>query len=363
MNALVDIYLDNNLGDNIMGETLIRYLESLGVRCFLLANDDFTNTDIINNNPNTRLITSITKRTLRENDIGLYVRIGGSMFPHNNFKEGIFRYLTLVQYMKMKRMGIKIYILGCNMGPFHSSVGIGATKKIIKIADMVTCRDNESFSFIFDVKKKNCYMYPDVVFSRQDLLLNCQERDVLGISTYTGYILGLRTHNLSYSKLIVDVIDTYLEKNPQGRVKLFVFDSGYNSDYPTTHKIYSKAEKKERIEIVAFTGDILSFMKEFNKCSVMIGTRFHSIVLALLCKIPVLPIVYSNKSKNLLLDLNYKGQVLEIADCNNVNVGSVVEAVCSKNSLLVNRDPKVIESAKGHLKVLSDHMKKDLNIG
>lgn len=356
MNAIVDVYLDNNLGDNIMGETLLHYLETRNIKCYLLATDEFTYADILAKYPNVCLITNLKKETLREHNIHFYIKIGGSMFPHNSIKEGVLRFLTLFQYMQLKRNGVKIFILGCNVGPFSSSIGVYATKKIIKMANLITCRDKETFNFISKIKSKDYYLYPDVVFNRKDLKIGKQEKGVLGISTYTGYTSNLKKSNLPYSKIMINIINKYIEASPLNKVKLFVFDTGYNSDYPTTYKIYHNVDCKDKVEVVAFDGNIYSFMQEFNKCSYMIGTRFHSIILSLFCKIPVLPVVYSNKSRNILSDLNYQGIKLDISNLININVENIVKSINIKENLLYDFDQDIMQKAEGHFVVLGKYL-------
>lgn len=357
MNALIDVYLDNNLGDEIMGEILINFLQNKGIRCYLLANNDFTYSNFIDKFSDVAIIDAVSKNNMKENNIDLYIRIGGSMFPHNTAKEGVFRYHTLYKYKMMKKNGVKIYILGCNVGPFISSIGVRATKGIIKLANLVTCRDNETFEFISKIKNKDYYVFPDIVFSRKDLIRSVKRQDdLLGISVYMGYTRNLIKHNLAYSNMMVNIVNRYFENKPNGKVKLFVFNSGYNSDYPTAHRIYNSIKHKNRVEIIDFNGDVDSFMDEYNKCSVMIGTRFHSIVLSILCNIPTLPVIYSNKTRNILNDLKYKGPRIEISRCEDIDIDNVVHSICDHSVLLYNIDDKIIQDSNGHLKILSKYL-------
>ncbi|ETI69196.1 polysaccharide pyruvyl transferase family protein [Neobacillus vireti] len=356
MNAIVDIYLDNNLGDNIMGETLIKFLHQKGVKCFVTATDDYTYSNFIKKFPSVQIVPDISTETIKRHKIDFYVRIGGSIFPHNNMKEGIFRYIKLYQYLLLKKSGVKIFILGCNVGPFKSKVGIKATKQIFKIADLITCRDKESFNYIRKYNMKASFLYPDIVFSREDLEIPQNKEDVLGMSTYTGYVAALKKYNHSYCELMIDIANRYLEEKPHGKIKLFAFDTGYNSDYPTTHTIYNGIREKDKVQIIGFNGDIMSFMSEFNRCNVMIGTRFHAIILAVLCKIPVLPIIYSNKTDNLLRDLEYDGPKVQMAECKNIDREYIVSSILEKNTLLYNYQSELRENSQGHLVALGDKL-------
>ncbi|WP_158598304.1 polysaccharide pyruvyl transferase family protein [Falsibacillus albus] len=361
MNAIVDVYLDNNLGDNIMGEMLINFLQKNDIKCYLLINNEFTYSNFIDKFSDVDIINNIDKEVIKEKAIDFYIRVGGSIFPHNTAADGIFRYHTLLQYKMMKQNGVKIFILGCNVGPFKSSIGIGATKGIIKTSNLITCRDKKTYDFISKIKKKDFFIFPDIVFSRKDLRKkNKKENDVLGISTYTGYTKELIKYNYDYTKMMCGIVNKYLLEKRNGKVKLFVFDSGYNSDYPTSHRIYDSVKDKKRIEIIDFSGNIYDFMDEFYKCSVMIGTRFHSIVLALLCNTPILPVIYSNKTRNLLSDLNYQGEIIKIQNCRDVNINRVTNSIINGIGLLDSIDNKILEDSEGHLNILYRYIIKNV---
>lgn len=358
MNAIVDVYLDNNLGDDIMGEMLIRHLQSEGIKCYILAKNKFTYMNFMKNIDDVEIIESLTDKELEEKNIDVYVRIGGSMFQHNSIKEGVLRYKALFSYKRLKRKGIRVYILGCNVGPFYSKVGIRATKNIIKLTDMVTCRDIEAFSFIKKIKSKDCYIFPDVVFSNDQIKGHSLKEDILGVSTYTGYTNKLKNVNYDYCSLMINIINKYLEEKPNSKVKLFAFDGGYNSDYPTTFNILDNIKNKERVEIVGYTGDIPKFLEEYRKCSVMIGTRFHSIVLSLMFKTPILPVVYSNKTNNLLDGLKYEGPKIDISNISEVNLDKLVCSIIEKKDLLTQSEKQLFSDAEGHFKMLSQYIKK-----
>lgn len=356
MNAIVDIYFDNNLGDNIMGEMILNFLQEKNIRCYIIVNDKFTCSCFLEKYPNVQTVPDFSIATIKKYDINYYIRVGGSMFQHNTPREGIFRYIRFLKYLNLKLNKVKLLILNCNVGPFNSSVGINATKLIIKISDLITCRDIKSYNFIRKYNKNNSYLYPDIVFSFMDSEKINSKENILGISTYTGYIPKLKRHNEGYSKLLIEIINLYLEKSPKSIIKFFVFDSGYNSDYPTTNKIYSEIHKKVNVQIISFNGDIKQMMDEFSKCKTIIGTRFHAIVLSVLYKIPVLPIPYSNKTINLLEDLNYDGPRINFSSSTEIDCETLVNSLLENKNLLYKSTNELSEKAKGHISILKKYM-------
>ena len=84
--------------------------------------------------------------------------------------------------------------------------------------------------------------------------------------------------------------------------------------------IFNKVNDKEHIHKVEYTGDTDLFLKDFLSNEFILGTRFHSIVLALSAGIPVFPIIYNIKTQNLLVDLGFIGNSIEIAKCNDLSI-------------------------------------------
>ncbi|NLK96429.1 MAG: polysaccharide pyruvyl transferase family protein [Clostridiales bacterium] len=351
MNILIDAYLDRNFGDDIMVETLIDYLQNNN-NCFLIASNEFTYGHILKKFPKLKIVKSCNKEIIIKNKIECYIKIGGSMFKHNTIKEGIFRILEERKFRVLKKNRVKICILNCNVGPFKSKIGVRATRRILKSADLVTCRDKESYEYITNLRKINTYLLPDIVFSRTDLKQNIEKDRVLGISAYTEYLPKIQNCNLSYATAMAGIANEYLEKIENGKVKIFIFDTNICNDFPTAYEIYNQVKYSDKVEIVPYMGSTDTFVSEFNKCSVMIGARFHSIVLAILCGIPVLPVIYSNKTQNFLDDMNYNGKTLDFDQCSGTNYAEYAECLIYNSGIYHSIDLDEVSNSCKHFDVL-----------
>ena len=62
-------------------------------------------------------------------------------------------------------------------------------------------------------------------------------------------------------------------------------------DNLTMKKIFNSIEDKNQVSMIEYDGDINSFLENLLSCEFIIGTRFHSIVLALHAGISVFPII------------------------------------------------------------------------
>lgn len=84
-------------------------------------------------------------------------------------------------------------------------------------------------------------------------------------------------------------------------------------------------------------GDEQLFLSQFEACERMVAIRFHSAILSDIFKIPFLPIVYSNKMRNLLEDRNFSGLVINVKELNmNLVVDDVVNTIIDGKNLFTN---------------------------
>ncbi len=306
---LISTYLDMNLGDSLLLEVLLNHF--IDHECFVIADNKATYSWIEEQFKNVIVINEKNINDLFLRNISDYVKIGGSIFQHNYWYEGVFRYKELKRLWHYKRKGLKLHIVNCNIGPLNSHIGMGSTKGILKLADTITCRDNNSFNFIKKYTNSNAVTkHMDLVFAYD--IKKCKKSDVftIGISVYTAYLKHLISKNYGYCEQLKAIIEKYYQNHKDLKIKLFVFDTFRNNDFPNTWVLYQYCLKRRiDVEIIAYNGDSGMVINELAKCSLIIGTRFHSIIISLKLKIPLLPISYSNKTIDFLRDIGYKGPV------------------------------------------------------
>ena len=64
-------------------------------------------------------------------------------------------------------------------------------------------------------------------------------------------------------------------------------------------------------EIIRYK-DINDMLKNIKRCGAILGIRFHSAMLALRMGVPVVPIAYSDKTKNALDEIGYSGKIYDV---------------------------------------------------
>ena len=329
MNIMVNAYVDNNLGDDLMIKLLAKRFPDYN---FYL----YSNLSIVKNtfeNIKNVFIRPISDRKSDINMVDAYITIGGSVFQIHTMRHMISRIIKIYNLKKIKKKRIKIATIGANFGPYSSKIGIKLIEWELRVSDLITVRDEYSEKLLKTFKNiKNYHLADDIVFNMDSICSD--KKDGLGISVYRS-IKGNETNFENY-KAISQIADKYIIKTGK-KVRLFAFDSENENDVVAAHYILNFAEEKDKIEIIPYIGDETLFLSEFKKSERMIAIRFHSAILADSFKIPFLPIVYSNKMKNLISDRGFDGKMIMLEDLNmELDFETIVNDIVSGKGLFYN---------------------------
>lgn len=94
-------------------------------------------------------------------------------------------------------------------------------------------------------------------------------------------------------------------------------------------------------------------LKNIKRCRAILGIRFHSTILALRMGIPVVPIAYSDKTKNALDEIGYSGKIYDV---NNIDTDEVLRSIL--NAVPYKLDNNIIKSAENHIKRFDEYIKR-----
>ena len=310
---LIQSYLDMNFGDSLLLESVMNYCSR--DELYVIGENPFTYQWIQEQYAGVNIIQQkdITDSFL--DSITDFIKVGGSVFQHNTWYEGVLRYRQAQELSRYKKHGIRIHIVDCNIGPIRTNIGVGSTKRILRLADTISCRDTESYKLIKKWSKRaQSQMCMDLVFAQEFPKTTQHNEYTIGISVYTAYIPSLINKNLSYCNQICNILESY-NKKQRFIVKLFVFDTFRNNDFPNAYKIKKWCEDNGiQCEMVSYDGNSRKMMEAMRSCNFVIGTRFHSIIISMKMGIPCLPIVYSSKTDNMLNLVGYRGKRIRFGD-------------------------------------------------
>ena len=90
----------------------------------------------------------------------------------------------------------------------------------------------------------------------------------------------------------------------------------YEGDEIAAQRILGKMSKKlqESVSSYSYTGDINEALGVLSRSEIIVALRFHAAVFGLVFGKKILPIVYSDKTLNILRDLDFDGPIFDIRE-------------------------------------------------
>ncbi|MCM3568227.1 polysaccharide pyruvyl transferase family protein [Neobacillus mesonae] len=358
---LVNAYFAKNLGDDLFLKVLFdRYPD---VKWDLLTTDK-TYLKIFNRNKNVNIIRTlklnlgvrninlfykINEKLLNFRKYDAFVTIGGSIFMESkDWEEGLCSRGYLPN--KFKNNKKKNFIIGANFGPYKNELFVEKHKEFFLKFDDICFRDKNSYNLFNDLK--NVRFAPDAVFNLKVDTKTASEK-CIGFS-----IINLEKRSefkknyIMYNKKIIQLVERYLELGY--KIKFFSFCEK-EGDIDAIKNIIKdiNLELLDRLEIINYEGEIDSFLNKYKSCELIIGTRFHSIILALLLNQGVYPIIYSNKTYNVLKDLGMENNCCFIKDMEELDINELISTI-NTNQL---KDRSIISQAALQFEELDSYIK------
>ena len=203
------------------------------------------------------------------------------------------------------------YILGCNFGPYTDERYLEENKKQLQKAKQISWRDKYSYELFKDIN--NSTYAPDVVFN-----LDISNYEIKDDGFYIISIIDVAKEDdeqLSnvkekYYYLIRKIISTL--KSSCKKIVLFSFGKN-EGDTKSIEEILSDYSEKNEIEIFEYGKEgIEKSLQLISRCSGIVASRYHAVILGFLFKKKVLPLCYSDKLHNVLNDLDYSGEIIDL---------------------------------------------------
>jgi len=328
---LVDIYLADNLGDDMFLDHLAHSFPTVDFIPFHPSKNylgffkKYKNIYQFPYNVLDKVAarfgrSKLTNYSRLSNEFSGLLFLGGGIFREEYYWKELYLYRTEI-IEAFRKKGKKVFFIGCNFGPYFSDYFLDAHQSIFEKSTQVKFRDKKSYTLFSSLC--NVSYAPDILWS-YDLPAQSMKNKTLGISivdprhkesNQESYDIYIGAHR--------SLCEQYLDNDFE--IILFSFCEK-EGDLKVAQKI---AEGMPQIKIRNYTGDIPSYLQEIGSCSNFIAARFHAVIIALKYGIPVLPVIYGDKTENLLRDLNFKepfiflnniedlmkAPFLEITDC------------------------------------------------
>lgn len=345
--VFVDVYLDNNLGDDLMLKYLVNAYPTISFYA-MSRNSVVKKTFLSCSNLNIILPEEFSHI---EKKISVYIRLGGSIFQYHNWKKDISSFRKYLKLKRLRSTGIKVITIGSNLGPFLSRFGKTLAKKELSLNESIFVRDLESFTTIKkEFGLKNVQLFDDFVFEFQTEL-NKKPKSIqydndfinVGVTAYRSVIkpeYNLKLYEFLSNELIR--IDSLVNKKL--RVFLFAFDSEKENDLSAAFHIKKMIDSQLNVEIIPYLGNEKEFLNIFSRMNLNIVVRFHGAVLSDIFSIPYIPIAYSNKLQNYIEDVGHSHEIITLKEINDHSPRIDIKCAGNRRS-----NPKI-----GYLKMLDN---------
>lgn len=242
------------------------------------------------------------------------IHIGGSIYmQHDNYQVTMSIDKALRSYSK------KMYVCGANFGPYYDDKYFQEYFELFKLYDGICFRDTDSYKLFHTLSNIRCA--PDVAF-------NCPVQYAADNNTDNKTVLisilsleereTLSRYTEQYECFMHNVTEWYIKK---GYSVTLVSLCDAQGDCKAAKKIRSLSDcaVQKQIKICSYKKDISEILLLFAEADIVIGTRFHSIILGWMNHTYVLPIVYDLKTRNVLRDMGWTNY-LEMDELKDVNL-------------------------------------------
>lgn len=310
---LISSITTHNLGDDLFVAHLCDHYRDKQFLMFCPPEYSKAYSNIIN----LKLVSDVNEIYKFHSEVKLQVLIGGSLFMQPRNEDDI--YFKCQKNKKYRYFeDVPFVITGANFGPFNNDKHYILHKEWFSTIEHISFRDRYSQQLFKDLN--NVSYAPDLLFGCS--LPKPEQKHKIGISCiFDNHRTGLPDYNENkYINFLADICNNYI--NNKYSVSLFSF-CNMQEDNEAAKKILKNINNKDQVDIIEYNGDISFFLNCFLSCEFIVGTRFHSIVLALNAEIPVFPIIYNLKSQNLLNDLKFSGHSIPIEKCDSIDFNYV----------------------------------------
>lgn len=251
------------------------------------------------------------------------VHIGGSVFVQHakNFSDAYELDNEIVTMSK------RTYIVGANFGPFIDKKYYNDYYELFKQYKGIVFRDRYSYGLFKELP--NIKYAPDIIFNMKIKEKVPEKHQVLisviDMKNRNGEF-GISQYSDMYQKFIVALSRQYLLL---GYNVKFISFCKYQGDDKVIDEIIELLKANEnRISACYYDYDFQICLKSFIESEIVIGTRFHSVILGLITGKKVLPIIYDSKTRNILEDMGYDLFVeLECLEYHLRNMANLIERI------------------------------------
>jgi polysaccharide pyruvyl transferase WcaK-like protein len=255
----------------------------------------------------------------------------------------------------------KLLFVSVGAGPIYGGLGRWLAKSALSLADFRTYRDDSSKQYLKDIgfRADNDQVYPDLVFSLPEAAIPYTGRSGrpvvgLGLMGYAGKYSVPKPSSeiyLAYLDNLVCVVSWLLTREYD--VRLLIGDLG---DVHVTQEFrrllrerLSGLDERRIIDDPVFSVEEL--LSQIATTDIVVATRFHNVLLGLLCNKPVVSISFHHKCESLMSTMGLSAYCLDI---NSLKADRLIEKICEIETNACKLKPVIREKVKEFRRALDE---------
>ena len=228
----------------------------------------------------------------------------------------------------------KVFFISVGAGPVYSALGKYFVKSALSLADFRSYRDNASLEYLKGIgfSTNSDRIYPDLVFGVPEAMLpqhgnERSKRSIvgLGLMPYAGkYSVAKPSHRTyqEYLKSLVTFAQWLLVHDYDIRLLIGeVSDSSASEEFKVLLRVSMGHYDENRI-IDQPAGSIKQLLPQIAATDIVVATRFHNVVLALILNKPVISISFHHKCASLMKEMGLSDYCQDIG---HINAGRLIE--------------------------------------
>lgn len=317
MKAFLYAYDKVNLGDDLFVEALVRRYPD--VQFYMWSEPE--NRMVFSNLPNLhiwnpdgrfpsflgRLRPSLQARWLAvpkdRSDCCIY--IGGSIFQEYD------SWSNIVNWWQYHSQRYPFFVLGANFGPWRTEAYRDAMASVFRNLQDICFRDRYSHRLFEDCPRAR--VAPDILFGQRFPETAPKKQILLSVIDCKDGPNGLSDVAERYEACLLDMAADYARHGYE--VKLVSFCKAEGDERACLRLQGALRDRGAECSTLFYTGqNRAELLEEIAASAFIVGTRFHACVLGLAAGKKVLPVIYSDKTKNMLLDIGFPGPVLDLRE-------------------------------------------------
>lgn len=319
MKVYVDAYLEKNLGDDIFLDILIKRYPQHKFYAMSRKEKGYNsnNLKVFTNEYMYRGLKKLQLEKYLANFFQLVVTIGGSMYMESNNNTRDF------SLGKNKR-----YVLGINFGPYQTQTYYDNIHNMLGNVEDVCFREKYSYNLFKDLPNARCAS--DIVFCMptDDIKITNRKRVIISVIS-CSFKLG-DNYTKAYEEKMIELIKFFMDKDYEVCLMSFCEKEG---DKKAIESIIEKCDEsiKDKIQTYYYNGNIKEALDVIGDSQIVVGSRFHANIIGLILGKAIIPVLYSDKTKNVLDDMNIDPKIIDIRNIEKFDINTISDEDLNKH--------------------------------